>query len=74
MKPTVEPYEGNIVRIVTIGTWVWALTGLALLPFWTRLDHDGHLWWIATCACGVAFGLLGRWMCVKREAKRELRA
>ena len=53
-RPDPEPYEGNVA-------------GIVLLPFWSRLDDHGHLWWIAACFCGAGFGLLGLRSVRKRD-------
>lgn len=47
------------VKTVLVGTVLWAVALVALLPFWSRLDDAGRLWWIPTCAAGVALGLIG---------------
>ena len=59
------------MRIVTAGTALWLLAGLALLPFWTRLGHDGHRWWLGACAWGFALGLLGRRTCLRRARRLD---
>ena len=30
-----------------------------LLPFYGRLEDDGHLWWLWTCVAGFGLGLVG---------------
>nr|WP_322777848.1 DUF2530 domain-containing protein [Frankia sp. Cas4] len=51
------PYDG--VASVTVGTILWLVALVVLLPFWNSLRADGHLWWIATAALGATLGLLG---------------
>ncbi len=67
-RPDPEPLRTNDVRTVAIGTVLWAVAFVALLPFWSRLDDDGRLWWVATCACGFALGLIGLAYTRKRAA------
>ena len=55
----VEPLRTNDVRTVAIGTVLWAVALVALLPFRSRLEDHGVLWWIPACACGVALGFVG---------------
>ena len=55
----VAPLDVDGVRAVSIGTALWAVALVACLVFTDRLRDDGHLWWTATCACGVALGLAG---------------
>ncbi len=65
--PAPLPYDG--VRTVTVGTIVWLVALIVLLPFWTRLNDDGHLWWIATAAIGFGLGVLGVWYCRRRSVR-----
>lgn len=69
-RPDPEPLEGNDVRVVAAGTALWFLLGLALLPFASRLDRGGHLWWIAACFTGAGLGLVGVRYCVRRRRAR----
>jgi hypothetical protein len=60
MEPEdVRPLDVDGVRAVAIGTVLWAVALVALLPFWGRLADDGRLWWIGACAAGTGLGLLG---------------
>lgn len=47
------------MRTVLVGTVLWGVALVALLPFWGRLEDSGRLWWVATCACGLALGFVG---------------
>jgi hypothetical protein len=58
--PDPEPFEGDAVRVGTIGTIIFAVAFLALLPFYSRLADDGRGWWLYTCLAGFGIGLLGR--------------
>jgi len=58
-KPDPPPLRTDDVRTVLVGTALWAVALLALLPFWSRLEDAGRLWWVATCACGFGLGLVG---------------
>ncbi len=51
------PYDG--VASVTVGTVLWLVALVVMLPFWNDLRAHGHLWWIATAAIGTGLGLLG---------------
>ncbi|MCK9903373.1 DUF2530 domain-containing protein [Parafrankia colletiae] len=63
------PYDG--VRSVAVGTVVWLVALLVMLPFTDDLRADGRLWWIATAAVGFGLGLPGLWVVVRR--RRRLR-
>jgi hypothetical protein len=64
--PPPLPYDG--VLTVTVGTGLWLGALIVLLPFWSDLHRDGHLWWIATAATGFGLGLVGVWYCRRRSA------
>jgi hypothetical protein len=68
--PAPLPYDG--VLTVTVGTGLWLIALIVLLPFWTRLNNDGHLWWIATAAIGFGLGVVGVFYCRRRSARLRL--
>ena len=59
------------VRTVAVGTVVWAVALVVLLPFWSRLDDEGLLWLVPMCACGVALGFVGLAYTRRRAAAIE---
>jgi hypothetical protein len=61
------PIDPSGVRTVQIGTAIFALAFLGLMPFWSRLEADGHLWWVWTCLTGTGLGLLGIDICRRRR-------
>jgi hypothetical protein len=63
-----EPLPNDGVRTVVIGTILWTVALVVLLPFWSRLEDAGRLWWIPTCAVAVGLGLLGLLYCTRRAA------
>lgn len=71
-RPDPLPLETDDVPVVVAGTALWALALLALLPFTGRLADDGRLWWLWTCAAGIAVGLFGIRYCRRRRAGRAL--
>ena len=58
-RPDPPPVPTNDLRVVVVGTALWAVALLVTLLFHARLREDGHLWWIATCAVGFGLGLVG---------------
>ncbi len=54
-----EPLEADNVKVAIVGTVLWALGFLALLPFYRRLADDGRAWIVWTCLPGFGLGLLG---------------
>jgi hypothetical protein len=70
----VEPLDVDGVRTVEVGTGLWLLGFLALLPFYGRLQEDGNLWWLWTCLAGFGLGLFGLEYCRRRRKARIERA
>jgi hypothetical protein len=54
-------------RIVAVGTVLWFLAFVALLPFWGWLGRHGHHVWLWTCLAGWLLGLLGLAIVVKHR-------
>ncbi|HVE74538.1 MAG TPA: DUF2530 domain-containing protein [Mycobacteriales bacterium] len=68
-RPDPPPLEHDDVRVVTIGTLLWAaaLTVLVLLKI---LGVGGvRDWWLAMCASGVLLGLIGVVYCRRRRER-----
>jgi hypothetical protein len=68
--PSPPPLRTNDVRPVAIGTVLWGVAFLALLPFHARLEDHGVLWWIPACASGFLLGLVGL-AYVRRRASHD---
>lgn len=71
--PDPPPLETDEVRVVAVGTALWGLALLVLLPFRGRLLDDGRGWWLWTCAAGMSLGLWGLRICLRRRAARRAR-
>ena len=67
----VDPLDVDGVRTLAVGTALWGLAFLMLLPFYGRLQDDDHLWWLWTCAAGFGLGLVGWDYCRRRKAARQ---
>jgi hypothetical protein len=63
----VEPLDLDGVRTVTVGTVLWFVAFVALLPFYGRLEESGRLWWLWACMAGFGLGLFGIEICRKRR-------
>jgi len=64
----VQPLDVDGVRTAEIGTLVWLVAFVALLPFYGRLKDDGHAWWLWTCLAGFGLGCVGVEYLRKRRA------
>ncbi|WP_246081551.1 DUF2530 domain-containing protein [Nocardioides litoris] len=69
----VEPLDVDGVRTVEVGTGIFLLAFLGLLPFYGRLEEDGHTWWLWMCLAGVGLGLFGMEYCRRRRRARQER-
>ncbi len=64
----VDPLDVTGVRTVTVGTALFVVAFLALLPFTDELRDRDRLWWLWTCGAGIALGLFGIRYCRRRAA------
>lgn len=67
------PLDIDGVRTVEVLTGVWFLAFLALLPFYGRLQDDGHAWWLWTSLAGAGLGLIGIELCRRLRDRRLAR-
>jgi hypothetical protein len=56
---TPPPVQINARRIVAIGTLLWFVAFVALLPFYGWLGDHHHRNWLWTCLAGWILGMLG---------------
>ena len=62
-----KPMEVDLSRIVLIGTVLYAVVAVVLLPLQTTLNHGGHGRWPWIAVSGVGLGLLGFWFLKRRD-------
>ncbi len=67
----VDPLDVDGVRTLAVGTALWAVAFVMLVPFSGRLRENGHLWWMWTCVAGFGLGLLGWDYCRRRRNARQ---
>ena len=68
----VEPMDLDGVRTMTVGTILWGVAALALVPFLGTLEADGRSWWLWTALAGFGLGLIGIEYCrLRRNALRR---
>lgn len=63
----VEPMDVDGVRTMTVGTIVWGVLAIGLLPFLGTLQEDGRTWWLWTAVAGFGLGLIGIEYCRRRR-------
>ena len=54
-----EPVQVDSRRVVLIGTALWFVAFVALLPFYDWLGRHGHRIWLWTSLAGWILGLVG---------------
>ena len=59
--------EVDLGRIVLLGTALYALAAVILLPMQSSLTHDGHGRWPWIAVSGVGLGLLGYYYVKRRD-------
>lgn len=64
---SVEPMDVDGVRTMTVGTIVWGVIAVALVPFLGTLEEQGRTWWIWTAVAGLGLGLIGIEYCRRRR-------
>lgn len=63
----VEPMDVDGVRTMTVGTVIWGIVAVALLPFLGNLESSGRMWWMWTAVAGFGLGLIGVEYCRRRR-------
>ena len=63
----VEPMDVDGVRTLTVGTIIWGVAAVALLPFLGTLEEQGRTWWMWTAVAGLGLGLIGIEYCRRRR-------
>lgn len=63
----VEPMDIDGVRTMTVGTIVWGVIAIGLLPFLGNLESEGRTWWMWTAVAGFGLGLIGLEYCRRRR-------
>jgi LPXTG-motif cell wall-anchored protein len=71
LRQVPEPPQADAVLPVTIGTVLWGLAFLVLLPFRSRLAESGDDWWLWVALVGFLLGVLGTWWVRRRRALYE---
>lgn len=67
----VEPVDTDGVRTVQVGTALWLVAFVALLPFYGRLEETDRTWWLWACMAGFGLGLFGIEICRRRAQRRR---
>ncbi|MFC6154264.1 DUF2530 domain-containing protein [Nocardioides yefusunii] len=63
----IQPLDADGVRTAEVGTALWGIALLGMLPFYSTLQASGRVWWIWVCSAGLGMGLLGIEYCRRRR-------
>jgi uncharacterized protein DUF2530 len=69
----VDPLDVDGIRTVAVGSILFLVAFLLLLPFYGRLEEDGKTWWLWTCLAGFGLGVIGWDYCRRRKRRRQQR-
>ena len=69
----VDPLDVDGIRTVAVGSLLFLVAFLLLLPFYGRLEEDGKTWWLWTCLAGFGLGVIGWDYCRRRKRRRQQR-
>jgi hypothetical protein len=67
----VDPLDVDGVRTLEVGTAIWLVAFVALLPFYGKLEETGRVWWLWSCMAGFGLGLFGIEICRRRRKRRR---
>ena len=62
------PVQMNSGRIVIVGTSLWFVAFVVLLPFYGWLGQHGHRIWLWTSLAGWLLGIVG-WLIITRHRR-----
>ena len=69
----VAPLDVDGVRTVSVGTALFLVAFIGLLPFYGRLQEHNRTWLLWMCLTGVGLGVLGVEYCKRRRQVRAER-
>ncbi|MGC0422377.1 hypothetical protein [Embleya sp. AB8] len=71
MRPPPPPHEGDIIKLVSVGSLIWF--ALFVLAWFMRdsLADDGRDWWPWCALAGSGLGLFGLWYCRRLQSAQD---
>ena len=67
----VEPLDVDGTRTVAVGSALFLVAFVLLLPFYGRLADTDRTWWLWTCLAGFGLGVIGWDYCRRRRNRRQ---
>ncbi|MFL6027950.1 MAG: DUF2530 domain-containing protein [Friedmanniella sp.] len=59
------------IRVVTVGTVLFAVASILTALLYPRLQAEGRGWWLGVCVSGFVLGLVGLLYCWNRVRQRR---
>jgi hypothetical protein len=69
----VDPLDVDGTRTVAVGSVLFLVAFVLLVPFYDRLQGAGRGWWLWTCLAGFGLGVIGWGYCRRRRSHRQAR-
>lgn len=66
-RPDPPPLETDDVKVVAVGTGLWAVGLVVLLVLKATGTAEVHDWWLGMCGYGIALGVFGMRYCRRRH-------
>lgn len=74
----VEPLDRYGVTTLVVGSVVWLVIFVLMLPFYSQLESAGRLWWLWTCLAGFGLGMyaleVARWRRKRDQSPKPQKA
>lgn len=69
-----KPLDVSGIRTVAVGTALWLVAFVVMIPFHGQLSAGHHLWWLWTVLAGFGLGLFGWEYCRLRKNRLAARS
>ncbi|MFI1582166.1 hypothetical protein [Embleya sp. NPDC020630] len=71
MRPAPPPLEGDIIKLVAVGSVIWFALFVVAWFMRDSLTDDGRDWWPWCALAGSGLGLFGLWYCRRLQSARD---
>ncbi|OPC85098.1 hypothetical protein B4N89_17360 [Embleya scabrispora] len=71
MRPAPPPLEGDIIKLVAVGSVIWFALFVVAWFMRDSLTDDGRDWWPWCALAGSGLGLFGLWYCRHLQSARD---
>ncbi|GCD98905.1 DUF2530 domain-containing protein [Embleya hyalina] len=71
MRPAPPPLEGDIIKLVAVGSVIWFALFVVAWFMRDSLTDDGRDWWPWCALAGSGLGLFGLWYCRRLQSAHD---